>query len=56
MYSAMMRAAVSVEPPGGKGETSVTGFDGKVCANAAIDVNAAAAAANRTRRFKRSSS
>src|SRR4051812_14272613 len=40
MYSAMMRAAVSVEPPGGKGTTSVTGFAGKVCANAAFTAKA----------------
>src|SRR3954468_8056912 len=34
MRSAMMRAVVSVEPPGGNGDTSVIGFVGKPCAPA----------------------
>src|SRR3954453_4112542 len=32
IFSAMMRAATSVEPPGGNGTTSVICRDGKVCA------------------------
>src|SRR5262245_58393144 len=32
MRSAMIRAVVSVDPPGGKGDTSVTGRVGNVCA------------------------
>jgi hypothetical protein len=40
MRSAMMRAVVSVEPPGGNGTMSVTGLVGKFWA-AAIPANAA---------------
>ncbi len=32
MRSAMIRAAASVDPPGGNGTTSVMGRDGYVCA------------------------
>src|ERR1043165_6135888 len=34
IFSAMMRAATSVEPPGGNGTTRVICRDGKVCASA----------------------
>src|SRR5690349_155367 len=34
IFSAMMRAATSVEPPGGNGTTNVICRDGKVCASA----------------------
>src|SRR6186997_1212474 len=34
IFSAMMRAATSVEPPGGNGTTKVICRDGKVCASA----------------------
>src|SRR5436189_3601293 len=46
MRSAMMRAAVSVEPPGGNGTSSVTGREGKpcACATAAQVANTIAAA------------
>src|SRR5579862_5836845 len=46
MRSAMMRAAVSVDPPGGKGTSSVMGRAGKVvCAPAVTADNASATAA-----------
>ena len=44
--SAMMRAAVSVEPAGGNGEISVTGRDGNCCAP--TEPNQAASAAARS--------
>ena len=45
-FSAMMRAATSVDPPGGNGTTSVIWRDGKVCACApAMPANAASAIA-----------
>src|SRR5438445_12009980 len=37
----MMRAAASVEPPGGNGTISVSGRDGKVCACAAVAAHTA---------------
>src|SRR5882672_9179525 len=45
MRSAMMRAAVSVEPPGGNGTTRVIGREGKPCACAAAAQAANAIAA-----------
>src|SRR5436190_3783048 len=47
MRSAMMRAAVSVEPPGGNGETSVTGLTGKLCAAAVVATARASTAVKR---------
>src|SRR6185436_6104452 len=44
ILSAMMRAVVSVEPPGGKGTMSVIGFTGQVCACAAVNAPARARA------------
>src|SRR5262245_19827564 len=44
MRSAMMRAATSVEPPGGKGTTSVICRDGKGCACALAAMVASASA------------
>src|SRR5437868_13530454 len=41
IFSAMMRAAASVEPPGGNGTISVSGRDGKVCACAAVAAHTA---------------
>src|SRR5712691_2355036 len=51
-FGSMMRASVSAPPPGGKGTTMRTGFDGKPCANApaAEKTSTAATNASRTRR------
>jgi hypothetical protein len=46
MRSAMMRAVVSVDPPGGNGTISVTGRTGKPCAPAKPAMAASAAATN----------
>src|SRR5262245_12055107 len=52
--SAMMRAAVSVDPPGGNGTIRVTGRDGNVCASARLDTRSDAAANIRTIGFSSS--
>src|SRR4029078_10888496 len=45
--SAIVRMAMSVDPPAGHGTTSVTGFSGYPCASIAVDEHTAIPAADR---------